>query len=228
MRLDYKGIGHPTQRQLVDFAESLVDEGASVSAALAAHVAECATCAREVRNIRACFKLANLCNSPAPSTALTQEIVFRARGELNKRSHPYKGGTVFRAVQYLVCAAGLIVLAVYSFHMALDDAAAHAREPGSGSAMSLASEPAVSAKTLLQRADAVKALSASVSIREKTPDSPREAEYRRALEVFNHDLNAALSALQRNPGSVRANQVMVMSLEQQLEGLRDLYLDRTF
>ncbi len=91
-----------------------------------------------------------------------------------------------------------------------------------------ASEASVSAQALLQRAAVVKALSDSVSIREQTPDTPQEAEYRRALEIFNHDLNAALSALQRNPGNIRANQVMVMSLEQQLEGLRDLYLDRTY
>ena len=224
MRLDYKGIGHPTQRQLVDFAESLVDEGASVSAALAAHVAECATCAREVRNIRACFKLANLCNSP-PFNRLDTGNVFRARGELNKRSHPYKGGTVFRGSSIWSVRRGSLCWPCISFHMALDDAAAHAREPGSGSY--------VRHPNPLSRQDAAsaggrgKALSASVSIREKTPDSPGRRNTA-VPEVFNHDLNAALSALQRNPGSVRANQVMVMSLEQQLEGLRDLYLDRTF
>ena len=228
MRFDYKGIGHPTQRQLVDFAESLVDEQASVSAVLAAHVAECAICARAVRNIRASLKLANLCGSPDPSSALTREIVFRARGELNKRERVNRGRTVFRAAQYLLCAAGVVLLAMYAFTTALNDAETHARTPGTGGMALEASEASVSAQALLQRAAVVKALSDSVSIREQTPDTPQEAEYRRALEIFNHDLNAALGALQRNPGNIRANQVMVMSLEQQLEGLRDLYLDRTY
>ena len=91
-----------------------------------------------------------------------------------------------------------------------------------------AKEPAVNAGSLLQRVTAIKALAGSLSLQEESSDSPWETGYRRALEMLDHDLNAALSALQRNPGSARANQVMLMSLERQLEGLRDLYLDRTF
>lgn len=228
MRFDYKGIGHPTRRQLVDFAESLVDAQASVPAMLAAHVAECPKCAAEVKEIRACLKLAGLALPPAPSNVLTQEIVFRARNELNKRRRPRKSEAAVRAVQFTVCAVMALLLAAYAFNMALDNASTYTENALSGGNQSLALQQQDDAQALLQRAATVKALSASVAIREKTLDSPHEAEYRRALEIFNHDLNAALSALQRNPGSVRANQVMMMSLEQQLEGLRGLYLDRTF
>ena len=74
----------------------------------------------------------------------------------------------------------------------------------------------------------MEALSSSLSIRNEFADSPRKTEYRRALELLDYDLKAARNALQRNPGNTRANQVLVVSLERQLEGLRDLYLDRSF
>ena len=51
---------------------------------------------------------------------------------------------------------------------------------------------------------------------------------RRNTGVLDYDLKAARNALQRNPGNTRANQVLVVTLERQLEGLRDLYLDRSF
>lgn len=227
MHFDYKGIGHPTQSQLVDFAESLVDRQASVSAVLAAHVAGCPKCAHEIQRMRASLELADLSSQPDPSAALTREIVFRARAELNKRSNPPRPGFLaLRAVQYAVCAAAAVVLAVYSFSAALNDAAQAGSSPPEKTM--LVSEQSVDANALLRRAETVKALSASLSLRQKSQESPRETEYRRALEMLDHDLNAARAALQRNPGNTRANQVMVMSLERQLEDLRDLYLDRTF
>lgn len=228
MHFDYKGIGHPTQSQLVDFAESLVDRQATVSAVLAAHVAGCPKCAHEIKRMRASLEVADLSCPPDPSGALTHEIVFRARAELNRRgSRPRPGLLAFRAVQYAACAAAIIVLAAYSFRAALNDASSHAGTAVPGAAMLVSDQP-VNADSLLRRAEAVKALSGSLSLRRETLDSPREIEYRRALEILDHDLNAARAALQRNPGNTRANQVMVMSLERQLEDLRDLYLDRTF
>ncbi len=227
MQFDYKGIGHPTRRQLVDFAESLVDTQATVAAILAAHVAECPKCANEVKRIRACLQLADLSCPPDPSNALACEIMLRARGEVKRPGRPRKYVPVLKTAQYGICAVAAVLLAVYAYTMILNDAAARAQEPVFGNATVAAEQP-ISATALIQRAETVKALSASVSIRENASDSPHDVEYRRALEILKHDLNAALSALHRNPGNTRANQVMVMSLERQLEGLRDLYLDRTY
>ena len=226
MHFEYKGIGHPTRKQLTDFAESLLDRQAPVSAVLAAHVSGCEKCAAEARRVRASLELAELARLPEPSGALTQEIVLRARAELHRRGHEPKAVPVSRFLQFAACAVAAVLLAVYSFSTALDDAAGRTHPPML-SRTSPPADPALDAAALLERAAAVRALSASVSIRQ-SPDSPREDGYRRALEMLDDDLNAALAALQRNPGSARANQVMLMSLERQLEGLRGLYLDRTF
>lgn len=227
MRFDYKGIGHPTQSQLVDFAESLVDRQASVSAVLAAHIAACPRCAHEIKRMRTSLELAELSSQPDPSGVLTQEIVIRARAELSRRSRPKRGTVVLRTLQYTLCTVAAVTLALYSFSAALNDASSRSETDLTG-VSSPPSAPAATQGALLQRAAAVEALSSSMSIRNKSSNSPRKQEYRRALELLDYDLKAARNALQRNPGNTRANQVLLVSLEQQLEGLRDLYLDRSF
>ena len=227
MRFDYKGIGHPTQSQLVDFTESLVDRQASVSAVLAAHIAACPRCAHEIKRMRTSLELAELSSPPNPSGVLTQEIVIRARAELSRRSRPKRGALVFRTLQYALCAVAVSVLALYSFSTALNDASVRSGTGLSSVSLPSSHQPANPGE-VLQRTATVEALSSSLSIRNEFADSPRKTEYRRALELLDYDLKAARNALQRNPGNTRANQVLVMSLERQLEGLRDLYLDRSF
>ena len=79
MHFEYQGIGHPTRKHLASFAEALLDEQATVSAAMAAHLAGCSKCAGEVQRIRASLELVEMSRPPEPSRVLTQEIVLRAR-----------------------------------------------------------------------------------------------------------------------------------------------------
>jgi hypothetical protein len=227
MHFDQNSFGHPARNQLVAYVESLVDHQATVSAAVAAHVAECPACKGEVNRIKASLRLVDLSGLPEPSKALTREIVLRAKAELGKRGRAPKNDTGVLAAQFLLCAAAACILAVYSFTTALNDASALSRTPTPG-APTLVADSVPDPVSLSERAAAIKALSASVSLLREVSDSPREQEYRRALELLDHDVNAALGALQRNPGSTRANQVMLMSLERQLQSLRGLYLDRTY
>lgn len=226
MRLNYKGIGHPTQGQLVDFAESLLDPNGSVSSLLAAHIASCSRCAGEIRRMRTSLELVELSSSPAPSGALTQEIILRARRELNRRSAPPPKKQYFRAFQFAACAVALLLITPLYFRTALQDAVI--RSETAAFSMTLPTYKRTDhSGELLRHTAALEALSSSPAIRNDALDSPRKKEYRRSLELLDNDLKAAQAALQRNPGHNRANQVFVLSLERQMEDLRDLYFDRS-
>ena len=226
MHVEPTVIGHPSQRQLVEFAESLVDRHAPVSALMAAHVAGCSVCALEVKKIRASFELAAMARLPEPSNELTQRIIARAR--LERREQPiapqHENALFSRFLQTAACFAATAALACLSFGAALND-----MTPNNASLLraSFAANENVSQSAELQeQTDSVQALSSAVSLQQEAPTSPYELGHRRSLNALNDDISAALAALERNPGCIRANQVMLTSVERQLEGLRNLYLDR--
>lgn len=227
MRLEPTSLSHPTRRQLVAFAETLLDRRAPVSALLARHVARCTKCAQEVKHIRASFELTALAPAPEPSDDLAQRIMAQAR-----KARQSTGGASHTApaasggLRAAACVAGLVALAWFSFGAALNGPAALPSAVPvvyAADAESVSEPPGV----LRHHVDTVEALSTALSRREDTLSSPRDAGHRRTLEALDRDVRAALAALERNPGCPRANQVVHMSLERQLEGLRNLYLDRT-
>lgn len=226
MQLEPTSLSHPTRRQLVAFAEQLVDRGAPVSVLTASHVAGCPRCAAEVKRIRASLELAALAPAPEPSRDLMPRIVARARAARRNQQTVYSESAPSRFLRSAACVAGIIALAWFSFGMALNGRPAltmSAAELSSGDDDTVAASPGA----LQQQTAVVKALSTALSRHQEFQVSPFEEGHRRALEVLDRDVSAALAALERNPGCVRANQVMHMSLERQLEGLRNLYLDRT-
>ncbi len=226
MYIEPTAIGHPTQRQLVQFAESLVDRHAAVSALLATHVSNCPACAREVKRIRASFELAALARSPEPSRELTQRIIKRARQERVRRTQqPDASPSRWpRWFQIAVCLLAVTALAYVSFSTALSNATDDGPPPSLNAAVP---ESPFTVNGLKQQTENVQALASAVSLPHELSSSPAAARHRRALESLNEDMSAALAALERNPGSPRANQVMETSVARQLEGLRNLYLDRT-
>jgi len=219
-------IGHPTQRQLVAFAESLVDRHAPVSALMASHVADCPACAREVKQIRASFEIAALARLPEPSNELTQRIVVQARRQRSQR--PRNTDAVHSPFMKLAqIAAGVIAtaaLAYFSFANALSDITPDSA--GALHATAAASRAHSEQAPPKNHSDSLDALAGAVSLHQDLPASPHVLGHRRLIELVNHDMSAALAALERNPGCIRANQVMVTSVELQIEGLRNLYLDR--
>jgi hypothetical protein len=220
-------ISHPTQRQLVEFAESLVDRHAPVSALMAAHVAGCTLCAREVKQIRASLELASLARLPEPSNELTKRIVMQAQQmRVSAPPTPAPGKAAFiRTLQMAACMVGALALAYISFGAALRDLSPGDRKPSFHASFDPDASP-VFHEALQEKSNTVKALSSAISLQPDKPDSPYEQGHRRFLHALDDDMSAARAALERNPGCPRANQVMLTSVNRQLEGLRNLYLDR--
>ena len=229
MHLEPTVLTHPTRRQLVAFAESLVDRRASVSALMASHVASCSGCAREVKRIRASLEIAALSPTPEPSRELTPRIIAQARNARRRQQASVRASSgITTLFKYTASVSGIIVLAWFSFSAALDGTPvtaplASVYATTSGMEETTAPTPGV----LQQQTAVVRALSTAVSHQRDALLSPVDTGRRRMIEALDSDLSAALAALERNPGCVRANQVVHMSLERQLEGLRSLYLDRT-
>lgn len=225
MHVDPTVLGHPKQRQLVEFAESLVDRHAPVSALMAAHVANCPACALEVKKIRASFELVALAQLPEPSNELTHRIIAKARQERQQQPtpHPHIFAMLSRFAQIAACVVATMALAWFSFGAALRDMSSN-EAPSLRNAFA-DNEISSSNDGLHEQTATVQALSSAVSLQQNGA-SPYEQGHRRSLRAFNDDMSAARAALERNPGCIRANQVMLTSVERQLEGLRNLYLDR--
>lgn len=225
MNIEPTVLGHPTQRQLVEFAESLVDKHVPVSALLAAHVANCPVCAEEVKKIRASFELAALARLPEPSNELTQRIIMQARQEKKNITAPVNQSvlSVSHLLQIAASIIAALALAYFSFGAAISDVGT---DNDISDDTSIASSEAVTEYTIQKEAATVEALSTAVSLQHKTPTSPYDLGRRRFLNALDDDMSAARAALERNPGCARANEVMLTSVKRQLEGLRNLYLDR--
>ncbi len=218
-------MGHPTQRQLVAFAESLVDNRRAVSALLAAHVSECSACAREVKKIRASFEVAALAQLPEPSGDLTHRILVRAQEAQVKHVEKSTAAVVCtRLLQGVTCIAASVALAFVAYSAALRSVAPEMTPVPAYAAADTGAHAASDTNDM--KRDNVQAFATAVSSQQERVVSPYEYGHWRALESLNRDLDAARAALERNPGCLRANQVMRQSMAQQLEGLRDLYLDR--
>jgi len=192
---------------------------------MASHVANCPLCAGEVKKIRASFELAALARLPEPSSELTQRILLRARQERQIAPVPNKrhAAALPRVLQTAASIAAALALAYFSFGAAISDMGANNEVSSSDT---VAVNEASGGYAIIQKAATVEALSTAVSLQYKTPASPYELGRRRFLNALDDDMSAARAALERNPGCVRANEVMLTSVKRQLEGLRNLYLDR--
>lgn len=218
-------ISHPTQRQLVEFAESLVDQHMPVSALMAAHVASCSVCTREVKQIRASLELAALAHLPEPSNELTQRIIMKA--QQMRSTNPPKSCSgkknFIRSIQIAACTLGTIAIAYFSFGTAINEISPQNHTPSFHTAAT--EQPPEIHEVLKEKSSTVKALYSAISLPPDKAASPYEQGHRRFLHALDADMIAAQAALQRNPGCSRANQVMLTSVDRQLEGLRKLYLD---
>lgn len=227
MSLDHKVILHPTRRQLVAYAESLVDRRAPISAALAAHLKVCSACAAEVKAIRASLEFTASAPDIEPSQDLTAQILRRAQLERNGHKATCRRvsacGALARAV---VFAGALAAMAVLVFGAALNAAPSPQSDAPAGS-MHHAAVSASSQDTLQRTAEEVRTLAAAVRTVSDRPQTLREREHRRAAALLDADIAAARQALQRNPGCERAEAIVNANLQRQAETLRALYLERS-
>lgn len=228
MSLDHKVILHPTRRQLVAYAESLVDRRTPISAAMAAHVAACPACAAEVKAVKASLEFTASAPGIEPSQDLTSQILLKAqqeRGVCGRRARPVSRiGAMMRAVAFTGATAAV---AVFVFGMALNAAPAGSHYSGAPAGLVHSAVSASSQDAMQRAAKEVQTLSAAVRMVSDRPQSPREREQRRMAAILDADIAAARQALQRNPGCERAAEIVNANLRRQAETLRALYLERS-
>lgn len=233
--LDTTILRHPTRHQLVTHAESLVDRRSPVSAAMAAHLSACPRCAAEVRAIRASLEFAASVPASEPSSGLARQILEGARearraAEPAGRPAPARSllAGAFRGAVFTVLTAATAALV---FSSALGEPSGGPDFTPTGSlpkrAALAAEERPAPPENIQDRAREIGRLSASVARLSAEPRTLREWERRRTLEGVNQDINAALAALERNPGCPRANELVRTHLDRQAESLRDLFIERT-
>lgn len=215
-------LRHPTRQELVAYVEGRLD-GKSIAAAVARHIATCKTCAAEVAAVRASLEFVSTAPALEPSEEFTAHVLLAAQRERRQR----RGGaarTAFNAIKGLACAAGIVLVAGFSFRAALNEAAV---EPSFRAAPArLASDTGPSPEELRKRAVEIRSLSAAVNARSDSPKSLWEMQHRWMVHALDADRMAALAALQRNPGCARATRLINSNMKREAQALKTLYAER--
>lgn len=216
------------RRQLVVYAESLVDPGVPVSAQIGAHVAQCHQCAEEVRAIRASLEFTAAAPGLEPSRDLTGEILRNARRERSAVQQQRRGvtrtGALLRGAAFF---GAITAAAAMVFSLFLREAIpAQPQRMAPASTIASAAPALPSPETLQKTAAEVRALAAALRDAPDRAPSPLELRQRRAVQAMDADIAAALTALERNPGCVRASHIVNANLQRQAQALRNLYVER--
>lgn len=224
MGLDYRVRRHPTRQQLVAYAECLVDGRTAIPVPIAGHVQRCPQCTREVRLMRASLEFTASAPGLEPSNDLTAQILMGAKQERHTR-RPRRLAVLWMGVKGLGFTAGMAAVAIVVFGAVLGDPGAGTADVAVATAETPAEEP--SPEELGRAVSQVRKLAAAVRRPASNSADPREWERRRALNAMDADITAALDALERNPGCVRASHIVHANVERQARTLRDLYADRS-
>ncbi|HNZ47557.1 MAG TPA: hypothetical protein PLZ53_03435 [Candidatus Hydrogenedentes bacterium] len=227
MSSDSPILRHPSSIQLMEYAESLVDNDAPVCALIASHVSRCPECAAEVRAIRHTLKVSTLSQIPEAENSLVQAILLQARKEAAADSAKTERNRWFPVLRGAACFAGIILLGMLSFSAAL-----HEGSKAPSIALQAEARPIPAPENGWNpvrpfHGSVVQALAASVAGSGDGLSRSADAGYRRMVDFLDQDLDAATAALQRNPGCVRATQILDAEAKKRLEGLRTLFIDRT-
>jgi hypothetical protein len=216
---------HPARRDLVAHAETLLDGSSPLSAAIAAHLAQCDACAEEVNSIHASLEFATAAQPLEPSTDFTAQILIDANRERAKDKPPHTSilSVASRALAY---ASALLIITTLYFGVALHRPLPTTEAHNLDNPLSHA-EFTPSLKAVHEIIGEIQTLSAAVRFAPVEEQTPREQEQRRAVDAIDQDIEAALKALERNPGSLHANRTILASLQRQAETLRALYVERT-
>jgi hypothetical protein len=228
-------MGHPKKHELLLYAESLVDKRTAISARLAGHVASCPSCMTEVHRMRTSFACVAAVSGLEPSSQLTSQILLAAheqRQALQQGRAPKP--LLVRASKALAYAACIAVVSALCFGAALGGATpwASASAHRDSAALQLASgqtgdSTLLSPDAILKAAADIQSLLVAISHPGHKPQSLIEQEHLRAVHALTDDLETAKAALQRNPGSARANDVVDTYVKRQAQTLRTLYIERS-
>ena len=223
---------HPTKRELFAYAESLLDEGTAISAETGRHVADCERCASVVGSMKESLGFMRQAAPLEPSADLTARILAAARTERAASLRQQRGfraaGQVAKGLGY---AAALVLMASVSFRAWLGEESPESPQlPVAKTAETAsAASPLISPEDIRRAAADIQALAPALDLRAAAPSrSPSELRRRGTVQVLNAELMAAYSALQRNPGCVRANHVVSSGLVRYADTLKTQYKERAF
>ncbi len=219
-------FGHPTRYELTEYAEALVD-GKPVPARIGGHVASCPSCKAQVSTLRESFTF--LANAPlvdcAPGSA--EQILATAR-QLRKTEK--RKGRFFRrafvVTKTLACAACVVMVAAWVFTAALDEPGTSVFDNPNPAASRLSTATAPSPEELQRKASEIRSLASAVNAQSDAPVSLWERQHRHMVVALHADRTAALAALKRNPGCVRASRLATANLEREAQALRTLYVEQ--
>ena len=227
---------HPGKYELLAYAESLTDDCSSISVRIAGHVARCPRCQAEVEGARTSLSVLRLSPDVDPSDDSTLRLLKAAREERRRfQQQQAARSTAWTVLKGLGYAAGILVVSALCFGVALGSsgqgiapAAARISVHNTGvMARQDVEQDQPSPEALRKTTAEIQALVAAVNAPSKNPPSALELERRRAVSALNKDLEAARSALARNPGCERALRVMDSNLQRQAQALRTLYAERS-
>lgn len=217
---------HPSKAELMTHAECQVRR-MPISAEIARHVNACPVCTREVANMRSSLEFTYKATPLEPSAEMAAQILLAVQRERKALEELRRSRRIspWRALQGIACTALLSIVAGAWFVLLSNPSIfGPATAAGESSRVQLTilepSPDAVSRTREIQTlAQAVSAPSPNSTVRERT--------LRRTVGVLQTDVSEALAALERNPGSVRASQVVNAGLRHQAQTLKQLYVERS-
>lgn len=217
---------HPSREDLLAYAESLVDQGAPVSSALAAHVTACKRCSAEVREIRESLDFTASAQELEPSKDLTAQILLAVQSKKRPGMHWRIPGAARAAAAIALTGFALAPgLFWFQYVLAPPDAAPAARAPAAQedtTPVRRVTGPERRARDLN-----IRRLSDALTAVPEARQHPAEQRLRRIAGAAAEDAAIARDALRRNPGSLRARQALDQALEAREAALRTLYLVQT-
>jgi hypothetical protein len=161
-----------------------------------------------------------------PTSDFTAQLLLAAQNERRVvQSLRARHSVTVRVLQGLGYAAGILLVSALCFGAALSVGRRAPEVPVAASAP--ASDPGSSPEAIRRTSAEIQALASAVSAPSKRPPNLWELEQRRAVHSLDDEIEAARSALERNPGCERASRMVDSNLKRQAQTLRTLYVERS-
>lgn len=230
MQVALKIRNHPSKQALLAYAESMQDQGGAIDREMASHLQACAACKAEVEAMRASLSFAASAPELEVSADMTARILMAGkttRSEMKQKATPLR--KAFKVAQATACAAAMLLIMGVTFNAFLGSSETEVTAPSFAESAPVVSATGRSPEALRQAtvevAAEVRTLSAAVSGKRNEAPTPEALEEMRVVQSRDADIAAAMSALERNPNSVRATHVVHATLKQQAESLRNIYVE---
>jgi anti-sigma factor RsiW len=216
---------HPGKHELMAYAESLVDKGATVSAAIGGHLAGCAACQAEAEVMRRSLAFVRQAPDLEPSSEFTARLLLAAQAERQAQQRRAARPVTLPLLKGLAYAAAVVLVSALCFGAALG--VTSSKPDAQPLVAKHVADSGLSPEAILKAKAEIQTLAEAVNVPSRKPPSVWELERRRAVHALKDDIEAAQAALERNPGCLRASRVVDANLQRQAQALRALYLERS-